>query len=176
MKKKWCVIYTKTNYENKVAALLTKRKIENYCPINRIIYYTGDKKKILFEPLFSSYVFVYITDAEMALIRNIASVINFVYWMGNPAVIKNVEIDSIQHFASQHSNINLSKIGINNNGLMEMISQPSIVDNYQSYAPSVNTPHNKLLLPSMGCMMTAEIEKSSSNVSVYGFGKVKMIF
>ena len=35
MKKNWYAVYTKAQCEKKVAALLTKKKIENYCHCER---------------------------------------------------------------------------------------------------------------------------------------------
>ena len=73
MKKNWYAVYTKSRCEKKVSALLTKKKIENYCPLNRLLKQSPDRKKIVQEPLFTSYVFVHITEMEMAAIRQISS-------------------------------------------------------------------------------------------------------
>ena len=34
--KKWYAVYTRPRWEKKVAEILTRRKIENYCPINKV--------------------------------------------------------------------------------------------------------------------------------------------
>ena len=96
MNKNWYAVYTKAQCEKKVAALLTKKKIENYCPVNRRILNTqNNRKKIVHEPLFTFFVFVYITPAEMSFVRQTSDVINFVYWLGKPAIIKSAEIEKI---------------------------------------------------------------------------------
>ncbi|MEO7049924.1 MAG: transcription termination/antitermination NusG family protein, partial [Ferruginibacter sp.] len=92
MKKTWYAVYTKSRCEKKVASLLAKKKVEHYCPLNRVVKQWSDRRKLVFEPLFTSYVFVKATDAEMATIRQTNDVINFVYWLGRPAVIKDTEI------------------------------------------------------------------------------------
>ena len=87
MKKNWYAIHTKLHCEKKVAALLAKKKIENYYPINRIVSSTSTRKKTVYEPLMSSFIFVHITDDEMFAIKKTNFVINFVYWMQKPAII-----------------------------------------------------------------------------------------
>ncbi|RYZ19047.1 MAG: antitermination protein NusG, partial [Chitinophagaceae bacterium] len=33
----WYAIYTKPRWEKKVAELLTRKGIENYCPLNKVV-------------------------------------------------------------------------------------------------------------------------------------------
>ncbi|MEY4660481.1 MAG: hypothetical protein RLZZ42_433, partial [Bacteroidota bacterium] len=63
MKKKWFAVYTRSRCEKKVAQMLTKRGIVNYCPLNKKLRQWSDRKKYIFEPLFPSYVFVYIEES-----------------------------------------------------------------------------------------------------------------
>jgi len=176
MKKNWHIIYTKANCEKKIAALLTKRKIENYCPLNRMKVNKGNKTKLLFEPLFPSFVFVYISAADMALIRKISAVINFVYWMGNPAVVKKNEVERIQQFTTQFSNISLSKIDIYNNDMVRVIGPSPVEAKAESSLMLLKDSTYKLLLPSMGYAIIAEIENPASDVFIYGLKKMKPVF
>ena len=34
--KKWFVVHTKPRFEKRVTEILTRKKIENYCPINKV--------------------------------------------------------------------------------------------------------------------------------------------
>lgn len=174
MKKNWYVVYTKSHCEKKVAALLTRKKIENYCPLNRIVNTKGNKQKTLIEPLFPSFVFVYVSENEMPFIRQISSVINFIYWLGTPATIKDTEIEHIQYFTNQSFNINLEKTTVNPNGVVKIISEPNIDINSNSILISVKS-NFKLSLPSLGYTMVAEIEKSISDVFNYGFERSKVL-
>ena len=174
MNKKWHVIYTKSLCEKKVATSLSRKKIENYCPLNRITTIKGNKKKILLEPLFPSFVFVCISDAEMVAVRQTSSVINFIYWLGAPAVIQNAEIENIQDFTQAYSNISLEKINVNNNGIVRFISEPHIGINTNILMVSV-TSNFKLLLPSLGYLMVAEIKKSASDIFNFELERVKMV-
>src|SRR5664279_1188674 len=113
MQKNWYAVYTKTNCEKKVATLFTKRKVENFCPLNCRKIKSFRRSKIIQGPLFKSYVFVNITQAEIALVKQTDGVISILYWMGEPAIIKQDEIDAIKEFANDHQNIELERIQVN---------------------------------------------------------------
>ncbi len=174
MKKKWYVIYTKSNCEKKVAALLTRKKIENYFPINRIANSKGNKNKILLQPLLPSLVFVYASDIEIILIRRINSVINFVYWLGNLAIVKDAEIEHLQHFTNQSFNINVEKTNVNPNGIVKMVKEPKIDLNPNSILISAKSMF-KLLVPSLGYILSAEIEQLPAEVFNYSFERSEML-
>src|ERR1700733_7578238 len=93
--KSWYAVHTRPRWEKKVAGLLAKKKLEFYCPLNKVQRQWSDRKKIVTEPLFSSYVFVHIDETEQVPVRVTDGVINFVYWLGKPAVVRNEEILAI---------------------------------------------------------------------------------
>src|ERR1700712_2216779 len=111
--KKWYVVYTRPRWEKKVADLLSRKKIEYYCPLNKVQKQWSDRKKIVSEPLFTSYVFVHIDETEQLPVRITDGVINFVYWLGKPAVIKEDEILAIKDFLDNHKEVQLEKKKIN---------------------------------------------------------------
>lgn len=86
--KKWYALYTRAKWEKKVVALLDKKNITNYCPLNRVHKQWSDRKKVMYEPLFRSYVFVYITEKEKLTTRDTDGVLHFVMHEGKPAVIR----------------------------------------------------------------------------------------
>ncbi len=174
MNKNWHIIYTKSHCEKKVATLLSKKKIENYCPLNRAFITKGNKKRILFTPLFTSFVFVRISDAEMATVRQIGAVINFIYWLGKPVVVKEEEIDNIQHFSMHYSDISLEKINVNNNGIVRFISEPQFDINTSKAMVSVKS-NFRLLLPSLGYVMIARIEKTNNDIFNFESERIKMV-
>jgi transcription antitermination factor NusG len=60
--KRWHVIYTKSKWEKKVEGLLLNANIESWCPVQKKERQWSDRKKIIEEPLFRSYVFVKIEE------------------------------------------------------------------------------------------------------------------
>ncbi|MHA4847140.1 UpxY family transcription antiterminator [Flavitalea antarctica] len=154
--KKWHAVYTKVRWEKKVADILSKRNIENYCPINRVVKQWSDRKKTILEPLFTSYVFVRVTAAEHIQLLRTDGVINLVYWLGKPAVIRDHEIEMIQRFLSEHNEVSLEKIHVNVNDLVRVISGPLM--NHEGHVVAVKSNTVKIILPSLGFAMSAEVE------------------
>lgn len=156
MEAKWYAVYTKSRWEKKVADQLTKLNIENYCPLNRVLKQWSDRKKVVEEPLFTSYVFVKITERQMTQVRMTLGVVNFVYWLGKPAVISPVEIQTIQEFLIQYLNVRLEPILLHVRDTIKILSGP--FTEMQGDVISVKKKSVRVLLPSLRYFMTAEIE------------------
>ena len=109
MTAKWYAIYTRPRWEKKVNYLLQGKGIESYCPLNKVRRKWSDRIKTIEEPLFKSYVFVKIDEEIRTNVRMTDGVINFVYWNGKPAVIKEREIQTIRRFLDEHENVELVK-------------------------------------------------------------------
>jgi transcription antitermination factor NusG len=166
MEKKWFVVYTKSRCEKKVAALLAKRNVENYCPLNRIMKQWADRKKLIYEPLFTSYVFIHACEKEIFSIKQITSdIVNFVYWIGKPATIKDDEIDNIKKFLNQHMDIQLEKQDVQISDQVRIISGPLM--NVEGNVKAITNNKVKLSLPSLGYMMVAEVKISNVEVIQY---------
>jgi transcription antitermination factor NusG len=96
--KKWHVIYTKSKWEKKVDGLLLKNGIESWCPVQKKERQWSDRKKIIEEPLFRSYVFVKINKSEHSKVLGIIGVVNFLYFEKKPAIIRDNEIEVIRKY------------------------------------------------------------------------------
>lgn len=99
---RWHAVYTKPRWEKKVFALLAEKGIAAYCPLNKVRRRWSDRYKIINEPLFKSYVFVHINNEEMKKVRMIPGIVNFIYWNGKPAVIREKEISTIKKFLNEY--------------------------------------------------------------------------
>jgi transcription antitermination factor NusG len=99
--KKWFALYTKPRWEKKINAVLERKGIETWCPLQRVQRQWSDRKKIIEEPLFKSYVFVYIADNERLSVLQTDGVLNFVYYLSKPAVIRDEEINMIKSYLLQ---------------------------------------------------------------------------
>jgi transcription antitermination factor NusG len=156
--KKWHAVYTKPRWEKKVADLLTKKNIENYCPVSKVNHQWSDRKKIILEPLFISYVFLYIDEMEYQSARATSGVINFVYWLNKPALIRNEEIDTIKRFLNEYDKVQLEKIEVSYNDTVRITN--GLLMGQKGQILSVNNKWVKVMLPSLGFMMQAEINVS----------------
>lgn len=155
MEKQWYVIYTKSNCEKKVASILSKYNIENYCPLNRTMRQWADRKKMIQTPLFTSYVFVCILPDALYKVRQTSTdIINFVYWLGKPAIIRNDEIQLIKNFLVQYIDVTLEKQPIHVNDRIKVLSGPFM--NMEGNIRSIEHNKVKMTLPSLGYIMMAE--------------------
>ena len=153
MPKSWYMIYTRQNSEKRICALLKRKKIENFCPLNRTQFNRFGKSKFLSVPLFSFYVFARLEKDDFRILDSLKSILTVVYWKDKPAVIEDEEIDTIKEFVDLHLDIQLEKlkIGFSNstitNGLTYTVNKKSV---------SVQTRFIRVQLPSIGFIMTAE--------------------
>ena len=153
----WYAVYTKAKWEKKVSELLRQKHIDTYCPLNRVLKQWHDRKKWVDEPLFTSYVFVCLTPAQSSDVRKTPGVLNFVYWLGKPAVIRAEEIDQIKAFLQAHSNVKVEKTTVSVHDQVRIVSGAF----QQQEGTVVEVRHNtvKVLLPSLGFALVAIVDK-----------------
>jgi transcription antitermination factor NusG len=98
--KKWFALYTKPRWEKKIDAVLTRKGVESWCPVQKVQRQWSDRKKVIEDPLFKSYVFVHIDESERTKVLMTDGVLNFVHYIGKPAIIRDEEIDLIKKYLS----------------------------------------------------------------------------
>ncbi len=170
MNRNWYAVYTKPQSETKVVTLLSKKRIENFCPHKRMLIGSGAKRRMVYQPLFPSFVFVNITELQMFEVRKTPDVINFVYWLGKPAVIKTEDVENIAWFNGEYYNIHVEKSHVNASGMVKITNEPCLVQSNIDVL-SVKTNKVKLTLPSLGYIIYAEtnVEQVTANAE---YGKI----
>lgn len=163
----WYVIYTRPRWEKKVADLLAKKNISHYCPLNRVQRQWHDRKKIILEPLFTSYVFVNITQAQHLAVKQTDGVLNFVHWLGKPAIVRNEEMDAIKSFLNDHTNVQLEKAEVSLEDRVRIVHGPLM--NREGKVVEIMKHTMKVVLPSLGYALTAQV--SRSHVEIVGKGE-----
>jgi transcription antitermination factor NusG len=158
MSSKWYAIYTRPRWEKKVNNLLLQKGIESYCPLNKVRRKWSDRVKTIEEPLFKSYVFVKITDEERTSVRMTNGVVNFVYWNGKPAIIKEKEILTIKRFLDEHENVEVVKMELNAGDTVQVIAGPMM--DKEGKVLEVKNKTVKVCIDSLGYMLIAYIDKS----------------
>ena len=158
MSHKWLALYTKPRWEKKVAQLLTQKGIESYCPLNKVRRKWSDRVKLVEEPLFKSYVFVRITDEGRTEVRMTEGVINFVYWNGKPAIVKDKEIQTIQRFLDEHENVRLEKLELQPGQQVRIIAGP-LMDR-DGKVVEVKNKVARVQIESLGYILVADIDKN----------------
>jgi transcription antitermination factor NusG len=168
--KNWYVVYTRSRCEKKVNSILSKRGVESYCPLNRCHKKWADRNKIVLEPLFKSYVFIKVTTKEIVSVKQMTSdIVNVVYWLGSPAIIREDEIVNIQLFLGEYQNVKIEKREVRVNDRIKIIQGPLM--NTVGKIGEVRKNIVKVLIPSLGYMLTAEVK--ISNVEIIDMNIVK---
>lgn len=158
MSAKWYAIYSRPRWEKKVNILLLQKGIESYCPVNKIRRKWSDRMKTVEEPLFKSYVFVKIEEEERTNVRMTNGVVNFVYWNGKPAIIKEKEIQTIKRFLDEHENVQAVKIDLRPDDYVMITSGPMMEK--EGKVLEVKNKTAKICIESLGYMLIAYIDKS----------------
>jgi transcription antitermination factor NusG len=158
----WYAVYTKPRWEKKVADLLARKGVEHYCPLNRVVRQWADRKKTVEEPLFKSYVFIRSTAAELLKVKQTDGVVNLVYWLGKPAVIRKEEIDIIKHFLANHENVKVEKVEVNINDHVRIITGPFL--DQQGTVVAVTNKVLKVQLQSLGLVLAALLPRESLEI------------
>ncbi len=113
MKANWYGLYTKINSEKKVVELLYRRNIENYYP-TRVVTIKGNfGRKKMEQPLFPSYVFIRVEEARLDSIKKFPGVINLLFWLEQPVIIQDSEIEIMKIISSENPDIQIQKSKIN---------------------------------------------------------------
>jgi transcriptional antiterminator RfaH len=99
--RKWYVLYTKPRHEVKALERLVQNGFEVYCPMKTTLKQWSDRKKKVSTPLLPSYLFIKTTEKKHTLPLKDPSVLNYIYWLGKPAIIRDVEIDTLKGIISK---------------------------------------------------------------------------
>ena len=155
---KWFAIYTKPRWEKKVNQLLTNKGVECYCPLNKVKRKWSDRTKTIDEPLFKSYVFVKVTEEERTKVRLTNGVVNFVYWNGKPAIVREKEIQTIKLFLDEHENVQVRPMDLTVQQRVLIISG-TFMDRTATVL-DVRKKEVKVSIDSLGYELVALIDKS----------------
>jgi transcription antitermination factor NusG len=180
MSRDWYIIYTSNRREKKVVSALNQKKIKTYCPFNTIIPADSINPQVIKIPLFKTYVFVYISAAEIEFVKQIPGVINFLYWLNQPATIKKEEIEAIQLITFTYNNIKVERSSVNLQNDVSLIEDTVFTNKGNSSSKKNNIL--TIILPTIGYTMKAERESNKSlglnaekQDSIYNSEKINLI-
>jgi transcription antitermination factor NusG len=92
----WYVACTNANHEKRVAEQLTRRSVEHFLPIYRVVRRWKDRWVQLQRPLFPGYIFVRLALHDRLKVLQAPGVVKFVGFSGTPSVLPQVEIDALR--------------------------------------------------------------------------------
>ena len=158
--KDWLVVYTRPRWEKKVDSLLQSNGIESYCPVRKVENQWADRKKIVDLPLFSSYVFVKINSREEYKVRQTLGVLNFIYYMGRPAKIRDTEIERIKNATINYPDlevVDLATISIGDRVSIKNV----VLTNQQGSVIKIQGKSVLMVLDNLECALVSRVDASN---------------
>ena len=115
--KSWYVLYTKPRHEKKLARRLISDGWTVYCPLKKVVKQWSDRKKVVEEALFPSFIFIQCRDKDRNQVFQNTSAVRYLYWLGRPAQVRAEEIQSIRYWMGEvnHQAINIECIPVGSN-------------------------------------------------------------
>lgn len=161
--KYWYVVYTKPRWEKKVSLLLENQGIEYYCPLNKVVKQWSDRKKVILEPLFKGYVFVNIAETFKWDIKKIDGILNYVYWLGKPARVREDEINTIRKFLQEFKDVEVveQQLTVHSNVLIKQ----GVLMNFKGIIIEVIGNKARVNVDSMGIRLSALFDKKNLEAS-----------
>lgn len=155
-------MYTKPRWEKKVASLLLEKGFENYCPINKVTRQWSDRKKVVLEPVFKGYVFVRVEDQKKWEVKSIDGILNFVYWLGKPAVIRDEEIDIIRKFLNEFTDVKVESKGFSVN--TEVRIKQGVLMNFHGIVVEVLGNRAVVKIDTLDLQLSAHFDKQNLEI------------
>lgn len=154
----WYALYTKPRWEKKVAAGLQARGLVAYLPLNRTLKQWSDRKKWVELPLLPSYVFVQVAPEEEGRVRLVEGVINYVYWLGKKAVIRDAEMEALKDFVGRYQHIQLQKLEYRPGDKIELETGP--FKGKEATVTAVKGKRVELVLEALGMKLVVQQENA----------------
>ena len=147
--KTWYAVYTKQNCEKNVVFHLRRKKIKFFYPLNYVLF----NGKYCSQPLFPSYIFVYMAEPALNGIPEINDIISIVYWKNQPVSFADQEMERIISFLQNHKIIEVEKIDIDTKPVQNEVY---IIENtqFQNEDPALNM--DALAIPMLGVRLKSE--------------------
>ena len=152
----WYVVYTKPKWEKKVAEQLSKRGVECYFPLIVQVRQWSDRKKKIEVPLFNSYIFVRLAEADRNLVFQSTGVVRYLFWLGKPAIVRDEEINTIKKWLTTPDKFEISVSSLQVGDKVVLESGP--FKSQEAIVQEVNKNNYVLVLESMGCVLKMQFK------------------
>jgi transcription antitermination factor NusG len=154
----WYVIYTKSRYEKAVADKLNLLGIEVYCPLLKRKKLWSDRWKWVEEPLFRSYCFVSLEENDKDLVFLVPGVVRYVYYCGQPATIREREMNLLKKWLNEYDHDSLEAGNLNVNDKIR-IRSGVLLDKEAKVLVSKGN-YALLLLEDLGLQVKVDLRKN----------------
>ena len=156
--KSWYVLYTQPRNEKKVAERMEREGFEAYCPVIRTLRQWSDRKKKVSVPMFPSYVFAHLTARERLDVVKVPGVRNFVFWQGQPAVVRDEEIAAVRKIEEKGSDVSVTALQVEKGQLVTIASGP--FKGQKGIVNQVNKNNVLIYIEQLGCQVRFKYGKA----------------
>lgn len=155
---RWLVGYCAPRSEKQVYDKLLKQGYNAYLPLAKSSRKWSDRVKIVEVPLFTSYIFVHLTDYEAyQALRNTPQLVRFIFSEGTFAEISDKEIESIKKFLSKTEGYQFS---FEENQVVEV--REGILKGRKGTITKLGKTKMQLRIEEFGWVVTAEILRTQA--------------
>ena len=100
---------------------------------------------------------------EKTAVRMVGGVVNFVYWLGKPAIVREEEITLIKRFLNEYENVQAQPLEIKENSKVR-IEQGAFINQEGTV---IRVLHNKvqLIIETIGYSLVAVVDKSNITIA-----------
>lgn len=111
------------------------------------------------EPVFKGYVFVRLEDEKKWQVKNISGILNFVYWLGKPAQIRDEEIDVIRKFLNEFNDVQVEAKGFVVNSKVRI--RQGVLMNYNGIVVEVMGNRAIVKIDTLDLQLSAHFDKKN---------------
>ena len=113
----------------------------------------------MLEPVFKSYVFVRIADEKKWEVKKIDGILNYVYWLGKPARIREEEIETIRKFLNEFNDVAVEKKSFHVNSKVRV--KQGVLMNYEGMIVEVSGNRIVVKIDSLDLQLSAHFDKKN---------------
>ena len=113
----------------------------------------------MLEPVFKGYVFVKLEDQKKWEVKAVSGVLNFVYWLGKPAMIREEEIDIIKKFLNEFNDVQVEAKGLVVNS--EVRVKQGVLMNYKGIVVEVFGNRAVVKIDNLDLQLSAHFDKTN---------------
>lgn len=154
---RWYAIYTRSRSEKKLYIELEKKGIEAYLPLKKELRVWSDRKKWVETPLFTSYVFVKVSEREYYNAINSCWAARYVCFESRAVPIPDSQIESLKLFLEDTKrNVELTQNSLQKGDHLEVTLGP--LKGVRGELLQLRGQHRIVLrFISLGCCVHADI-------------------
>lgn len=142
-----------------MASVLEINGFDIYCPVAKQLRQWSDRKKVVLEPVFRGYVFIYVDKNKLWDAVKFSGILSVVKHLGKPAIIREEEIDTIRKFLNEFENVEVRNIAIDENAKVRI--KQGVLMNYEGIVLEVFGNTATVKINSLGLQLTAQFDKKN---------------